>query len=334
MGDKPILEFLFDECNVHPMTQDSYGNTALHVLAWQGYYDTDEWDGMHQREEDDRKTGSESQKTRFIPSDAKLGGAWTLILQKVADRNGVCIVAELEDDVDPMRALNHDGLTPFLVAVERGNRHMVHAMIEAIGEVQRGCTSTYGFGAGSSQSSEQPQCYVVSTPQIHVRASQDVNLICGEPLFRSLLEAKWLYYARTIYFMYLFSTILYATLLTLVIILIPKLPPLDTETGQSSPNYISRWEYFTTTEGRWRFGFEIALMAINVARSAERLRSFPRRFWNLTFQSVLKAAYGLMNFNVWTNVLLAAVVIVCRIAGSMRAENVALGFAIIYAYVA
>lgn len=38
--------------------------------------------------------------------------------------------------VDPLRELNNEGFTPLLVAVEQGHRHMVHAIVESLGEVQ------------------------------------------------------------------------------------------------------------------------------------------------------------------------------------------------------
>ncbi|KAJ3043065.1 hypothetical protein HDV00_005973 [Rhizophlyctis rosea] len=332
-GDEDIVKYILNDCGADPSQIDSHGNTALHVLAWWGYYNTSDPEGMKQRLEEDEKSNEDGADPK--PSTATLGGVWNVIYNKMV---------ELKVE-NPLHLLNYQRWTPLLVAVNQKHRHMVHAIIESTARVEwsygpvrcvhypltfldHPSTRAY-LGTQQEEESTVKRTYTKLSRSLSKRSqehtikepvkkipksmkepsgcalelavrNEDIDLISAEPIFRMLLEAKWILYAKDMYLAYFCWALLYAILFSVAIALLPTAPPED------SDNYISRWDYFSDaagTAGHWRFFIELCLLVINIIRL------------------------------IWGNILLFVIIVVCRAVGNFNGENFAVGIAAIFFWI-
>ncbi|KAJ1553060.1 hypothetical protein HK096_009384, partial [Nowakowskiella sp. JEL0078] len=127
LADMDIVRYLIEEVGFDINTTDSKKNTVMHILAWWGAnhetHDHDEFVSRPHTSQDEENEEIEISSVDFTASnkigsefgDCKnLGKIWKYLLLQKAN----------------MRLRNDAKLTPFLVAVARGNKKTVNAIFE------------------------------------------------------------------------------------------------------------------------------------------------------------------------------------------------------------
>ncbi|KAJ3286419.1 hypothetical protein HK104_009053, partial [Borealophlyctis nickersoniae] len=319
-GNEAILKYLLDECGADPMAIDSHGNTALHVLAWWGYYDTTKLAEIRELEAKDAENRDGGKEPE--PSNAKLGGAYKFIQDRIK-----------QTSENPHMILNYQRFTPMLVAVDRGHRHMVHALLEdtAISEWEFGvaiCKSypltyldrpaTKAYLAKLDNTNSKLKDPSACALELAVR-NQDTDLISGEPLFRMLLEAKWIIYSKDIFTVYFIGALIYAILFSLAIFFVAHVKDVEGT---------DRLDYFSGEKNIARFVVDVLLLIINVSRVVRELLNM-RRSW----RHYIFGFHGPNNLFLWANIFCFFLVFAFRLAKMVHAENVVLGLAALVVWV-
>ncbi|KAJ3055851.1 hypothetical protein HK097_008953 [Rhizophlyctis rosea] len=343
-GSTEIVEYLLTDCKVDPWQRDSHGNTALHVLAWWGFYNTNNWKDIDDRHNRDKKLKG---RKPLPPSTACLGGTFVLIMDKMKEK----LLNENLPYQNPLDALNRQRRTPLLVAVQRGHRHMVHALLEASGESQ--------WAYGRVECMHYPLTYIdepstrayfhklqtATTPQTDTSAfetdttalelavdKEDKALLCTEPLFRHIIEEKWDRYAWDIYNTWVFGAFLFVVLIFIEILLIPKHPHYKLD-GTLNDAYISRLDYTSPEAGRagwWRAANEITVLLVIlmylVAMISDLVGRKDKAPWSR------KKFIRLVGIRRSFATVLVTFAVAARFSGRDRPEDVALGLMAIFSW--
>ncbi|KAJ3286357.1 hypothetical protein HK104_009069 [Borealophlyctis nickersoniae] len=321
IGNIEIIYYLLNDGGADPMAIDSHGNTALHVLAWWGYYDTTRLEQIRGHEAYDagnRDCGKEPE-----PSNAKLGGAYLILQERIKRTYEI-----------PHTILNYQKFTPMLVAVYRKQRHMVHALLEdtAITEWESGvatCKSyplTYLDRQATKAYLDKLDTSFLEKPsycvlELAVR-NQDTDLISGEPLFRMLLEAKWINYSKDIFNVYFILALIYAIIFSVAVFLVAHVKDVQGT---------DRFDYFSGEKHIARFVVEVLLLIINVSRVVRELLCLWRNGWK--WRHYIFGFHGPNNLFLWANICCFFLVLALRLAKMVKAENVVLGLAAIVVWV-
>ncbi|KAJ3411613.1 hypothetical protein HDV05_001982 [Chytridiales sp. JEL 0842] len=291
-GQLHVVKYLIEQAGFDPDATDHYGNTVLHVLAYWGYYN------------DTLARDPNNPAYQSDPKHQEAGGIF-LYLLSVCDGT----------------IANRSGMTPLQVAVWRGKVDMVTALLN----YQR--TTLWVFGKTSAHLYDLTELdtYVDLYTMNHSKGALDIAVrgkniaIVSMPIFQRLLEAKWVAYAKNMFYFKLFGSLMYMFLFTAAIILMPN--------GR---------EFYTVeddTEVPWRSSYlregargyaRIVIDAILCMSNAYALSE--------EFEEIVDLGWGYFtgygageNIIQWINIIGFFFVVVFRAALLVELENAALG---------
>ncbi|KAI8807635.1 hypothetical protein BJ742DRAFT_772815 [Cladochytrium replicatum] len=323
LGRTRIVEFLLKEANVDPNSFDMYGNTALHMLCWWGLCEDESGNLMgldqpktekQKKPESDERGSSMYMGHSFDDMNTRLGSLWTTLVQYGANPS----------------FRNFQNLTPFLVAVHRGNVHMVWAIIEDsklivwnFGRVvgYRYPLTNIDFHKPSDKTEnlwseydprkkqskidlrkrlkEEREYFTALELAVHNR---DAAMIAKIPLFRIVLEAKWIIYAKDMFLWYLSWFIVYQGLFLAA----QSITPLGRDNASDRRNYESNRNA--------RLALDILLVLANLHCVAEEIRELMLLQFDL-FVYFNVWADGVLNLLQLLNVIMFTFVVAFRFAG-------------------
>ncbi|KAJ3026729.1 UNVERIFIED_CONTAM: hypothetical protein HDU68_005155 [Siphonaria sp. JEL0065] len=339
MGNYKLVRYLVNDIGVDPNQKDSYGNNVLHVLCYWGLYE----DGMmnHLGADGPAKTSSSileegrikkknltilddsifgflcSKENRYSFKGKDLNSTEALEAANNASEEEIHAARTTADD---LAKNDQHGDTPLLVAVRRGNVDMVQAYLD----YKRQVMWQFGPIELARYSVSEIDTYIdVDTMNHKVGAlTLAVRLnhipIINLPVFRKLLDSKWILYAK---FYFWRDFLLHITHMILFTVMIALLPNGQQYYNPSSPPP-SRIPNISTMTVRdsVRTVVELLLVVINVSTVAVD---------SLQFSYVKKnfiVGFGASeNITHLFRVALFFVGVICRLAGAWRAENIIWG---------
>ncbi|KAJ3312615.1 Transient receptor putative cation channel sub V member 5, partial [Blyttiomyces sp. JEL0837] len=295
MGHFDIVKYLINHVGIDPRMKDHYGNNVLHVLAYWGYYNDTR--ARHPNREEYKHNGKHTQ----------LGGLYKFL-------------TEVGDD----RAANYAGMTPLLVAVERGNTEMVNAILNHKREMLwvYGKSSSYLYDLSEIDTYVDPYVMNHAKGGLEIAIRQKHMSIVSLPLFQRLLEAKWLAYGQRMFYFNFIGSLAYMVVFTATIWLLPNGADYYYIVKENDRNFVheSRLDYFSSATGNARLVLELILVLSNLATVFEEFGDL----WG-NFRLYFSGSGKTENIIQWTNIGLFTLVIVLRLFHLTLAENVVLG---------
>ncbi|KAI9329164.1 hypothetical protein BDR26DRAFT_939470 [Obelidium mucronatum] len=338
MGNKKLVKYLVNEVGVDPSQKDSYGNNVLHVLCYWGLYE----DGMMSRLGADGPAKETTKcnedgviKTALTIKDdsifAFLCSKKSRYTIKRKPRNPDDIHANrihsTQEEIDECRCKADDlakndqhGDTPLLVAVRRGNVEMVQAYLDFKRDImwQFGPIEMARYSVCEIDTYVDPESMNHRVGALTLAVRLNHIPIINLPIFRKLLDSKWILYARAYFWRDFLLHIIHMILFSVMIALLPSGPEYY-KPSVSPPSRLPNLSSNSTIDSV-RAIVEILLVVINVAT-----------VWYDAIQfSVVKKNFvtgfgAAENITHVFRVLLFYVGAICRFAGAWRPENIVWG---------
>ncbi|KAI8807637.1 hypothetical protein BJ742DRAFT_304052 [Cladochytrium replicatum] len=330
-----IVKFLLEEAKVDPNSFDHYGNTPLHMLCWWGLCEDDAGNilgldrtksNKEKKKESDTQQGPEMMSHTFENMNTKLGSLWKTLVK---------------NDANPSMR-NYQNLTPFLVAVHRRNVHIVWAIIEdsklTVWDFGRVAGYRYPltsidlhqpndnteniwseYDPRKSQSKialrkrlkEEREYFTALELAVHNR---DAAMIANVPLFRIVLETKWIMYAQSMFLWYLLWFLFYQAVFLAAL----SYTPLGRVNADIRRCYNSNTDA-GNTHPEVRKALDSLLLIGNIISLIGEIRELALlqydfyayfNFW----------ADGVLNILQWSNIALFVLVVIFRFTGRSDAE--------------
>ncbi|KAJ3297047.1 Transient receptor putative cation channel sub V member 6 [Rhizoclosmatium sp. JEL0117] len=334
MGNKKLVKYLVLHAGVDPNQRDSYNNNVLHVLCFWGLYE----DGMLATMDADGPAKTQSRikddgrVTQIISIKDDSIFAFLCSKRTQYSFKGDKHLSEeelqrYEEEIQDLRitaddlAMNSQGDTPFLVAVRRGNVDMVQAYLD----YKRTVMWTFGPIELARYSVTEIDTYIDRDSMNHSVGALTLAVrlnhipIINLPIFRKLLDSKWILYAKYLFWRDFILHLGHMFLFTVMIALLPNGYEYTDPNRYGLPNRILSIPLENTRDAI-RFVTEIALIAINIGTVVDDIVEY--RHVKENFSTGFGGAERLTTIG---RVALFFAGVVCRLTGQWQAENIIWG---------
>ncbi|KAJ3089386.1 hypothetical protein HK102_006521 [Quaeritorhiza haematococci] len=263
-----VVDYLLSK-GANPGVTDSYGNNVLHMLHFYGFFESKSPDG---------RTCYQVLK-EFLDN---------------AERNGT-LDRYLSNGVHPLQAKNNDGLTPFLVAVQRGHVKVLDELKEPLWSF--GMASAYIFPVTDIDTWQDPSLPEDPNRQCALRIAVDTKNaeMVNHEVLSLALRVKWELYAKQMFLAEFFA---YGLLMIALAVAIAYLPA----------DSVNARKYYTDPYGIPRMVMEgIVALGVIIAIFNEVYELFAQGIRGYF------TSYGkYQNIAQWSFILILGLSIVCR----------------------
>ncbi|KAJ3211903.1 anaphase-promoting complex subunit Hcn1, partial [Entophlyctis luteolus] len=323
MGHQKIVNYLIYEVEVDPNILDNMGNNVLHVMAWHGFYDNNR--GLVDREHHTEKAIVEGHIYHQLESG--------IVPSNMQHKTKYPSPTEQKSEYHPFRAddstTNLEGLTPFLLAV---NRNQVE-MVEAILNYKSVTLWTYGAACQKRICLSEIDTYIDRVTMAHEKSALAIAIrkglvdIIKIPIFSAVLESKWSLYGGRMFHFRFWSNLLYMVCFTVALFFLPNDQEfLDLDASSSARIYDYQWPQ---SGGQiFRMIMEFLILIVNLylfIEAAKQLRNGyakEKSIKKVLSNTFLKGFSWIHNQIKYTNFVIIVIIVILRVLRKNSAETV------------
>ncbi|KAJ3112961.1 Transient receptor putative cation channel sub V member 3 [Physocladia obscura] len=329
MGHQKIVDYLVNVIQVDPSTTDYHGNNVLHVLAWHGLLG----DSQPTNSDENSNTDVSDNLEKSNEESTIVKGKIYYQLQTGIRNPEISMVVDKSKKADDSD-VNLDGMTPFIVSVNRNQVQMVQAILKHKSHI------LWKYGRADKERYELTEVDTFTDPKIMNQtqgalsiAVQNASIdILKLPVFNALLQSKWISYGKRIFQFRFYTIFLHLVFFFIALYLTPNDQQYFLYSDSWSNSRLYNYERPQNASDIFRCIFEVFVLVYNMLVLFQFAKEFRSSILNYSAKYVLKSLAFVWNHDMlkYANLLIFIVIVILRLLRFIVVENV---FLMIYALI-